>query len=70
MPHYPPPRLYRGKGGAFDLFLTLKLAPYVGNLTAYHMHVLQLKAPTIKFPIFSSIFEWGEGWDLTDWHVQ
>ena len=20
MPHYPPPGLYRGKGGAFDLF--------------------------------------------------
>ena len=20
MPHYPPPRLHRGKGGAFDLF--------------------------------------------------
>ena len=41
-----------------------------GNLTAYHMHVLQLKAPTIKFPIFSSIIEWGEGWDLTDWRAQ
>ena len=21
-------------------------------------------------PIFSSIFEWVEGWDLTDWHAQ
>ena len=29
-----------------------------------------IKAPTIKFPIFSSIFEWGESWDLTDWHAQ
>ena len=42
----------------------------MGNLTAYHMHVLQLKAPTIKFPIFSSIIERGEDWDLTDWRAQ
>ena len=41
----------------------------MGNLTAYHMHVLQIKAPTIKFPIFSSIINWGEGWDLTGWRA-
>ena len=69
MSHYPPPGLCRGKGGHLTI-LTLKLAPYVGNLTARHMHVLQLKAPTVKFPIFSSIVELGEGWDLTDWHAQ
>ena len=61
---------YIGERWGICPVLTLKLAPYVGNLTAYHMHVLQLKAPTIKFPIFSSIIEWGEGWDLTDWRAQ
>ena len=65
----PHPGYIGGKVGTFAV-LTLKLAPYVGNLTAYHMHVLQIKAPTIKFPIFSSIIEWSEGWDLTDWRAQ
>ena len=42
----------------------------MGNLTAHRMHVLQLKASTVKFPIFSSIIKWGKGWDLTNWHAQ
>ena len=41
----------------------------MGNLTAHHMHVL-LKAPTVKLPIFSSTFEWGKGWDMTNWRAK
>ena len=63
----PPLGLCRRKGGPV---LTLKHAPYVGNLTAYHMDVLQLKALMVKFPIFSWIYEWSKGWNLTDWHAQ
>ena len=39
MPHYPPPGQCRGNGGVFDLILTLKVAPYVGNLTHTITHV-------------------------------
>ena len=39
MPHYPPPGQCRGNGGAFDLILTLKVAPYMGNLTRTITHV-------------------------------
>ena len=39
MPHYPPPGLYRGKGGRFDFDLTPKLALCMGNLITHHMHV-------------------------------
>ena len=39
MPHYPPPGQYRGNGGVFDLILTLKVAPYMGNLTRTITHI-------------------------------
>ena len=39
MPHYPPPGQCRGNGGVFDLILTLKVAPYMGNLTRTITHI-------------------------------
>ena len=38
-----PLRLYRGKGGVFDSDFTLKIVPYVGNLTTHCMHVQKCK---------------------------
>ena len=38
MPHYPPPGQCRRNGGVFNLILTSKVAPYVGNLTRTITH--------------------------------
>ena len=71
-PTTPHPGYIGEKVGHLTCFDT-KTCPidYVGNLTTHHMHVLQLKALMVKFPIFYSVFEWGEAsWDLTDWYAQ
>ena len=39
VPHYSSLGLCKGKGGGFDLDLTLKHAPYTGNLTTCHTFV-------------------------------
>ena len=70
MPHYPPPGLCRGKGGAFNLVLMPKHAPYVGNLTDRHMHVRKC-AIIKKLHVLEKVLDgWGEGWNLTDWYAQ
>ena len=65
-PTTPNPGYIGEKVGHLTCFDTKTCPIYVGNLTAHYMPVLQLKALTVKFPIFYSIFKWGEGWDLTD----
>ena len=66
MPHYPPLG-YRGeKVGNLTCFDT-KIYPICGEFDHSPYVCAIIKAPMVKFP---STFEWGEGWDLTDWRAQ
>ena len=69
MPHYPPPGLCRGKGGHLTCFDT-KTCPICGEFDCLPYACATIKNTNGQIPHLSLIFEWGEGWDLTDWHAR
>ena len=68
-PTTPHPGYIGGKVGRLPCFDT-KTCPICGEFDHLSYACATNKAPTKKFPIFSSIIEWGEGWDLTDLRAQ
>ena len=69
MPHYPLLGYIGEIVGRLTRFDT-KTCPIRGKFDRSPYACAMIKAPTVKFPIFSSTFGWGEIWDLTNRCVQ
>ena len=68
-PHYPSPGYIGGKVGHLTCFDT-KTCPICGEFDHLPYACATIKRTNDHIPHLFLIFEWGEGWDLTDWHAQ
>ena len=68
-PTTPHPGYIGEKVGHLTCFET-KTCPICGEFDRLPCVCATIKSTNDQIPIFSLIFEWDKGWDLTDWHAR
>ena len=68
-PTTPYPGCVGEKVGHLTCFDT-KTCPICGEFDCLQYACATIKSTNGQIPHLSWIFEWGEGWDLTDWHAR
>ena len=68
-PTTPHPGHIGEKVGHLTCFDT-KTCPICGEFDRLPYACITIKSTDDQIPHLSSIFEWGEGWDLADWHAR